>query len=91
MATNKETSEFDLGDAGWESADEEIQNIGWWIDEATQQRHEKWDYKERLQSKCEEHRTLQSKYKDLLTRFEGLSAKVRVFVAETEADLTVKT
>ena len=30
--------------------------------------------------KCEEHKILQSKYKDLLARFEGLSAKVRAFV-----------
>lgn len=86
----QEEHEFDIGD-DWSDDECDVQNIGWWIDEATNQRHEKWEYKEKLETKREEHRILQSKYRDLLMRFEELSAKVRVFVEETATDLTVKT
>lgn len=94
MATNKETPEFDLG-SDWDDeslcSECQLRTLSDWMDEASEQRAEKWEYKERWKSKCEEHRILKSKYKDLLTRFEELSAKVRVFVEETATDLTVKT
>lgn len=45
------------------------------------------ELKEEHAAKCEEHRILQSKYKDLLARFEGLSAKVRAFAVATAIEV----
>jgi predicted nuclease with TOPRIM domain len=86
MATQEETVSWSWEDGPDSDGEEEESydfNTGYY------QAYE--ELKEEHAAKCEEHRILQSKYKDLLTRFEELSAKVRVFVEETATDLLEET
>ena len=85
MATKKEFTETFEFDELFEDSDEESCGHGIFLADAYE------ELKDEHIVKCEEHRILQSKYRDLLMRFEELSAKVRVFVEETATDLSVKT
>lgn len=85
MATKKKLSEAAFGSLCEDSSDEDSCDFHTGYVDAYE------ELKDEHYAKCEEHRILQSKYRDLLMRFEELSAKVRVFVEETATDLSVKT